>query len=422
MLSYSAHISNGQNAIKNLSDLSGREKHNARLYENYKKRKTDNGLENNIDFSENEFLIGDKNLVDNIKKIYKAEFSAALEEYNSRQKRQDRRIDDYLEHISNSKDQQVATEMIIQVGDMDFWKSVDFNDKKKIKRVFQGQLDYLREKYSDFKIAQAVIHYDESSPHLHIIGVPIGKGIKKGMAKKVKKSAIFNRNSLRDMQSNMRDKAIFDFRAVYGQEFEFKDKEKGRNQDFHKDRYTYLSEEKKEILGLISEFKKLVQDFEDKELKIEEEYIQKIDNFADEKIYDYRGIENYSFITSLENIDSAIKDLNSFKSGVKPYFYKDSFLFFKKKEYTGDFDKATNFDIDISTIRSLYKSVENIEFQLRNTFVSEFRRFDAEKRERNARNRELFKSKTENLTQKMERTFEPERKDPEIKRNKGKSR
>ena len=39
----------------------------------------------------------------------------------------------------------------------------------------------------DFKIASAIIHYDETSPHLHIVGVPIKYKSKNGMNKQVGK-------------------------------------------------------------------------------------------------------------------------------------------------------------------------------------------------------------------------------------------
>ncbi len=39
--------------------------------------------------------------------------------------------------------------------------------------VFKLQLNDLQEVVPDFKIASAIIHYDETSSHLHIVGVSI---------------------------------------------------------------------------------------------------------------------------------------------------------------------------------------------------------------------------------------------------------
>ena len=41
----------------------------------------------------------------------------------------------------------------------------------------------LEEVVPNFKIANATIHFDESSPHLHIVGVPFKDGLKNGMEK-----------------------------------------------------------------------------------------------------------------------------------------------------------------------------------------------------------------------------------------------
>ena len=50
--------------------------------------------------------------------------------------------------------------------------------------------------FPNFKIANATIHFDESSPHLHIIGVAYKDGNKNGMYKQVGKATVFNKESL----------------------------------------------------------------------------------------------------------------------------------------------------------------------------------------------------------------------------------
>lgn len=44
--------------------------------------------------------------------------------------------------------------------------------------VFKEQILDLEEVVPNFKIANATIHFDESSPHLHIVGVPFKDGMK----------------------------------------------------------------------------------------------------------------------------------------------------------------------------------------------------------------------------------------------------
>ena len=53
-----------------------------------------------------------------IREKYNEIFSKALDEYNSRQKRSDRKIADYYEHIRNSKQEKPFYEIVVQFGDM----------------------------------------------------------------------------------------------------------------------------------------------------------------------------------------------------------------------------------------------------------------------------------------------------------------
>src|SRR5699024_9439183 len=61
-----------------------------------------------------------------IRDVYKEEFGDALEKYNNKQTRNDRKIKDYYKHIEASKKTATQQEMIIQVGDRD-----DFSKRKK---------------------------------------------------------------------------------------------------------------------------------------------------------------------------------------------------------------------------------------------------------------------------------------------------
>lgn len=87
---------------------------------------------------------------------------------------------------------------------MEFWSTKDINYKKKMTNVFKEQVKDLEKLVPDFKIASAIIHYDETSPHLHIIGVPIKYKNKYGMGKQVGKSDVFTKESLTKIQDEMR--------------------------------------------------------------------------------------------------------------------------------------------------------------------------------------------------------------------------
>lgn len=119
----------------------------------------------------------------NLKEVYQEEFGEALENYNAKQKRNDRKIDNYYKHIQSSKKTSLQQEVIIQVGDKDdFSSQADFHKANEI----------LKEWYSDFekrnpqlKIYNAVIHNDEASPHMHVNFVPVAEGYKRGLEKQV---------------------------------------------------------------------------------------------------------------------------------------------------------------------------------------------------------------------------------------------
>ncbi|MBD2813105.1 plasmid recombination protein, partial [Xenorhabdus sp. Vera] len=53
-----------------------------------------------------------------LKELYQEEFGEALEKYNAKQKRNDRKIDDYYKHIQSGKKTSLQQEMIMQVGDL----------------------------------------------------------------------------------------------------------------------------------------------------------------------------------------------------------------------------------------------------------------------------------------------------------------
>lgn len=205
------------NAIQNARGLSKVNKHNLRKYDNNQELIT--------------ILRGSNNLYEDVKELYKKEFEEARLEYNKKQTRNDRKIDDYFTHISNNNKSDLACEIIIELGDMFYWEDKEENYKKKMNLVFEEQLLDLENIIPTFKIASAVVHYDESSPHLHIVGVPIKNGRKNGMKKQVGKSDIFTKDSLKLIQEKMRVKCINSFNKIYKTNMKLKAKELGRNED-----------------------------------------------------------------------------------------------------------------------------------------------------------------------------------------------
>ena len=70
----------------------------------------------------------------------------------------------------------------------------------------------------DFKVANAVVHFDEASPHMHVVGVPIGRGFKRGLETKVSKRSVFTPKTLENMIPVVREFArLVEEKGTYGQ-------------------------------------------------------------------------------------------------------------------------------------------------------------------------------------------------------------
>ena len=230
VLSYSFHISNEQNAVTNKGKLSQVSKHNTRGYSN--------GSDLGYDAGEIEILVGSSDIVADVQATYHREFDQVVDDYN-KGKRTDRQIKDYFEKVSADSKTDLATEIILQIGDKDYWESrkVDghftYQDTEQMKVVFGMQLQALQEKCPDFKVASAVIHYDESSPHMHIVGVPVARGYKRGMTHQTAKTKVFTQETLRELQDYMRQTMLIQMRNQ-GYEVELQTKQQGRNKDYEK--------------------------------------------------------------------------------------------------------------------------------------------------------------------------------------------
>lgn len=216
-VSYSAHISNGKSAITSKSKLLGVAKHNLRKYKS-PEYSSDNIL----------LLRGTEDLYQDVKNVYHQEFDEVVQQYNQKHKRADSRIEDYFEHVANLE-QDMAVEIIFQCGDKKFWEE-HMDKKEKMYNVYAYLLSTMERLLPNFKVANAVIHFDEASPHMHVVGVPVWEGAKKGLSKKVSKRNVFTPESLSViLQDKLREEAGSCFR--FNVKEELAEKKQGRNHD-----------------------------------------------------------------------------------------------------------------------------------------------------------------------------------------------
>lgn len=211
----SSSLSN--NGIQNATQLSKVDKHNLRKY--------DNNPEQIV------ILRGSNNLYKDTQELYLQEFEGARLEYNAKTTRNDRKINNYFEHVKQDKLRDLACQIIIEIGDKDFWQGKDDTYRKKMSDVFNEQIKELEKLIPSFKVANAVVHFDETSPHMHIVGFGVCEDNKVGLKKQVTKSKVFTKESLAKIQDKMRDACIKSFNKFYEDNKELKEKQKGRNQD-----------------------------------------------------------------------------------------------------------------------------------------------------------------------------------------------
>ena len=228
-ISFTAHVSNKKSAITSKSKLAGVAKHNLRKY------KSEEYSANNI------FLIyGTDNLVQDVKAVYHQEFDEALKVYNENQSRADRKIEDYFEHVAN-KDQDMAVEIIIQIGDRAYWQQ-HYENKCYMKKIYSMMLAELQYLLPEFVVANAVVHMDEDSPHMHVVGVPVATGYKKGLSKQVSKRKVFTKEVLSEvLQDELR--AVANTKVTIAFDEQIREKSKGRNHDLSVMEYKVLKEE-----------------------------------------------------------------------------------------------------------------------------------------------------------------------------------
>ena len=306
----SGETSFSNNGIQNATQLSKVNKHNLRDYDNYK--------------DEICVIYGSDNLYQDVQDLYFHEFEQERIEYNEKQTREDRKIKDYFKHISQDKQKDLACEFIVELGDMDFWNDKNDYYRKGMIQVYKEQVQDLMKIVPEFKIANAVIHFDETSPHMHIVGVPIKDNYKRGMKKQPAKSKVFTKESLTQIQDKMRESCIKSYNKVYSEHSLLKQKKKGRNRDIDiKDMGDYremkkqLRQKEQKLLEANNQTKKLDNTSKDineildnlkptklnkNNMVISNEDVQKLKNYTE----DVKDITQT--VRSVNDLNMAIKD------------------------------------------------------------------------------------------------------------------
>lgn len=241
-MGFSFHLSNGNHTLSATSAVTKALRHNLRGYKNAK----------NYDPNQNLILVGNNDItLGTFENFYNELFAESVAKYNESKtvkSNPGRYIFDYLQKVSDSKQQAVAEEIIVTAGDFDFWQEYKELDKRKLDDVFKAILEQLNNDCPNFKVFNAVVHYDENSPHMHIIGIPIAVNQRRGMETRVGKAQVFSKEVLEMLQDSLRNRFKDEVKKAYG--VQVKKKGKGRNFNFSKEYYIQSKEEGKKILEL----------------------------------------------------------------------------------------------------------------------------------------------------------------------------
>ena len=119
-----------------------------------------------------------------LKETYKEIFSEALEKYNAKQKRSDRVIKDYYEHIKNNNKEKLFYETVVQFGNINTAK-VGTESGERAKKMLEEYMKDFEKRNPNFIVFNAVMHLDESTPHLHIDFIPVAYNQTQGLETRV---------------------------------------------------------------------------------------------------------------------------------------------------------------------------------------------------------------------------------------------
>lgn len=136
----------------------------------------------NVDAARSHFNINYCN--ESIKKVYHELFDEALERYNAKQTRTDRKIANYYEKIRSSKQEKPFHELILQIGDKENM-SAESENGQLARQVLDEYYRGFQERNPQLRVFSAHLHLDEATPHLHIDFVPFTTGSKRGLDTRV---------------------------------------------------------------------------------------------------------------------------------------------------------------------------------------------------------------------------------------------
>ena len=223
-----------------------------------------------------------------IEEAYHQLFDAALAEFNAKQKRKDRCIENYYEKIRDGKQEKTFYEVIFQVGNREDM-SAEGENAELAKTILDKFYRSFLERNPQLHVYSAHLHMDEATPHLHIDFIPFTTGSKRGLSTRVSlKQALADQGitgegrslTERDLWVQKEKEALAEIMLEHGIEWE----QKGEQRE-HLSVLEYKREKRQEELAeLTQQTEQKAQEYSALEKKVEKIQKQNVAIEAVEKI------------------------------------------------------------------------------------------------------------------------------------------
>lgn len=216
-------------------------------------------------------------------------FDEAVERYNARQKRNDRKIGDYFEHLFNrppsksviegANKQKSFYEHLIYIGTKND-SAVGTPDAEKTAECLREYMEGFQAGNPNLYVFNAVMHLDEATPHLHIDYIPLGHYSRGLEVRNAKNKALDEMGFGNDAHSNNRWRlreweVLRDICNAHGIEISEPKKSRGYSYTVeeygeHEDEIRRLNEEKAQALSERDEARAELDKAAKKKVKLDE--------------------------------------------------------------------------------------------------------------------------------------------------------
>ena len=216
-------------------------------------------------------------------------FDEAVERYNARQKRNDRKINDYFEHLFNrppsksviegANKQKSFYEHLVYIGTKND-SAVGTPDAEKTAECLREYMKGFQARNPNLYVFNAVMHLDEATPHLHIDYIPLGHYSRGLEVRNAKNKALDEMGFGNDAHSNNRWRlseweVLRDICNAHGIEISEPKKSRGYSYTVeeygeHEDEIRRLNEEKAQALSERDEAQAELDKAAKKKIKLDE--------------------------------------------------------------------------------------------------------------------------------------------------------